>query len=81
MTLRRRGDDDVGKARRVALRSRTIGDGTGDPRGRRIESKDAITIEMADGLEPRRQIRTFTHGPFTPQFRDAVLDFGQCHNR
>jgi hypothetical protein len=30
VTLRRHGDDDVGEARRMALPSRAIGDGTGD---------------------------------------------------
>ena len=81
MTLRRRGDDDVGEARRMALPSRAIGDGTGHSGRRHIESKDTVAIKMTDGFEPRRQVSTFAHGSFTPQFSDAVLDFGQRHNR
>lgn len=81
MTLRRRGDNDIGEARRMALPSRAVGDGTGYPGGGDVKSKDTVAIQVTNGFEPRRQVRTSAHGPLAPQFCDAVLDFGHRHNR
>jgi hypothetical protein len=63
MPVRRRGDDDVGKSRRLALPPRAIGQSAGNPRCRRIESQDAVTIKMQDRFDPRGDLRASARWP------------------
>ena len=50
--LRRRGDDYIGKARRMALPSRAVGDGTGYPSGwvGTSKARDTVAIQVTDGF-------------------------------
>ena len=75
MTLRCSGNNEVSKTRCMALTSRSVRDGTGDPRGRRVESKNAVTIKMQYGFQPRRQVRTLAYRSLTPRFGDSIFDF------
>jgi len=65
VALRRGGDDDVGKSRRMALAARPIGHRSGKPRNRCIESKDTIAIEMKQRLQPSSQVGAPARRAFT----------------
>jgi len=79
--LRSCGDDDVGKSRSVTLAARPIRHRSGDPRSCRIEGKNAITVEMQDRIEPRRQISALARGTIAPQLSDSILDFRNGYRR
>jgi len=51
--LPRRGDNDVGKSRRLAEASCPIRDRARNPRCHHIESKNAIAIKVQYRLQPR----------------------------
>ena len=69
--LRCGGDDDVGESWGVALATRPIGHRSGDPRRWRIESKNAIAVEVQHRLQPCRQIRTLARRSLAHQFGDS----------
>ena len=81
MMLRCGGDDDVGKSWGVALAARPISHRAGDPRGRRIEGKDTITVKVQDRIEPCCQIGALAPGALAPQFGDSVHDLRHCYGR
>ena len=80
MMLRSGSDHDVSETRCVALPPRPIGYGAGDPRCQRIENKDAVTVKVQYGFQPRGQIRTLPRRSFAPQFGNSVLDFRHRNN-
>ncbi len=81
MMLRCSGDDDVGKSWCVAFAARPIRHRPGNPRCRRVESKNTIAVEVQNCLQPRGQISTLARRTFTPQFCDSILDFRNRHSR
>lgn len=74
MMLRCCGNDDVGKSRRMSQTSRSIRHRAGDPRSRRVEGKNAITVKVQDRIEPRREISALARGTLAPQLGDSILD-------
>ena len=73
MMLRCCSNDDVGKPGRVSKTTRPVRQRTGDPRRCRIESENAITVQMQDRVEPSRQIRALARGAFAPQLGNSIL--------
>lgn len=80
MMLRSGSYHDVGETRCQALPPRPIGHRAGNPRCRRIENKDAVTVKVQYGFQPGGQIRALARRSFTPQFGNPVLDFRHRNN-
>ena len=74
-------DDNVSESRRLTLAPRPIRHRAGDPRCWRVESKNAIAVEMQDRLQPCRQIRALSGRALAPRFSDSVFDFRHRYSR
>jgi len=79
--LRRGSDDNVSESRRLTLGPRPICNRASDPRCWRVESKNAIAVEMQDRLQPFLQILALSCRALTPRFGDSVLDFRDRYSR
>jgi hypothetical protein len=81
MALGCRCDHHVGKARCLTLSTSEVRQRARYARCRQIEGQDTGRIEMQQRIQPSCQIARFAGGAISLCFGDAILDFGDGHDR
>jgi len=72
---RRRGDDDVGEARRLPLSTRAIGQHSRRASSCGVEGENSLAIKMQQSLKSGIEVGRFTCRALAPRLGDAVPDF------